>query len=268
MKSLRFRCAAVLCAVAAAAVLAASAGTAVRSQNGAGKPAKAESLPGFDLASIDRNAAACQDFNQFANGGWKAANPIPAAFSRWGRFEQLSEQNNEQLRAILDELSKRKNLKPGSNEQKIADFYSACMDKAGVEAQGAKPLEPELARIGAIKDVGGLREAVARFHAHRIPAVFGFGAAQDYKDSRSVIAQAVQGGLGLPDRDFYTKDDERSRKIRDEYVAHVARTFQLLGDDADRAAAAARTVMAVETRLAENSASRVQLRNPEARYNP
>jgi putative endopeptidase len=258
----------VLCAVAAAAVLAASAGTAVRSQNGAGKPAKAESLPGFDLASIDRNAAACQDFNQFANGGWKAANPIPAAFSRWGRFEQLSEQNNEQLRAILDELSKRKNLKPGSNEQKIADFYSACMDKAGVEAQGAKPLEPELARIGAIKDVGGLREAVARFHAHRIPAVFGFGAAQDYKDSRSVIAQAVQGGLGLPDRDFYTKDDERSRKIRDEYVAHVARTFQLLGDDADRAAAAARTVMAVETRLAENSASRVQLRNPEARYNP
>jgi putative endopeptidase len=229
---------------------------------------KAETLPGFDLASIDRNASACQDFNQFANGGWIAKNAIPAAYSRWGRFEMLADQNNEHLHAILEDLSKRKNLKPGSNEQKVADFYSSCMDEAAVEAQGAKPLEPELARIAAVKDIGGLQEEIARFHAHRIPALFGFGAAQDYKDSRSVIAQAVQGGLGLPDRDYYTKDDERSRKIRDEYVAHVARTFQLAGSDADRAAAEARTVMEIETRLAKNSASRVELRNPEARYNP
>ncbi|HEX8722203.1 MAG TPA: M13 family metallopeptidase, partial [Pyrinomonadaceae bacterium] len=248
--------------------------SAARSQNGAGAgrggggSVKAETLPGFDLASIDRNASACQDFNQFANGGWIAKNAIPAAYSRWGRFEMLADQNNEHLHAILEDLSKRKNLKPGSNEQKVADFYSSCMDEAAVEAQGAKPLEPELARIAAVKDIGGLQEEIARFHAHRIPALFGFGAAQDYKDSRSVIAQAVQGGLGLPDRDYYTKDDERSRKIRDEYVAHVARTFQLAGSDADRAAAEARTVMEIETRLAKNSASRVELRNPEARYNP
>src|SRR5215204_1892328 len=270
MKSLWYRCAAVLCGVVLAAVLALSAGTAVYSQNGGGKAksVKADSLPGFDLASIDRNASACQDFNQFANGGWKTANPIPAAYSRWGRFEQLGEQNNEQLHAILESLSKQKNLKPGSNEQKIADFYSSCMDESAVEAQGAKPLESELARIAAINDLGGVQEEVARFHAHRIPALFGFSAVQDYKNSTAVIAQAVQGGLGLPDREVYVKDDERSRKIREEYVAHVARTFRLLGDDAERAGAAARTVMGIETRLAENSASRVQLRNPEARYNP
>ncbi|MBV9926596.1 MAG: M13 family metallopeptidase, partial [Acidobacteria bacterium] len=265
MKSVWFRCAVVVCVLAAAAVIAASTGRAVSGQNGG---AKAEVLPGFDLASIDRNASACQDFNQFANGNWIASNPIPAAYSRWGRFELLAEQNNEQLHSILEGLTKQKNLKAGSNEQKLADFYSSCMDEAAIEAQGAKPLESEMARITAIKDLGGVEEEVARFHAHRIPAVFGFGAAQDYKDSRSVIAQIGQGGLGLPDRDFYTNSDERSRKIREEYVAHVARTFQLLGSDADRAAAEARTVMAVETRLAENSATRVQMRNPEARYNP
>src|SRR5215204_4475990 len=141
MKSLGFRCAAVLCAVVAALVIVGATGSAVRSQNGGGKP---EALPGFDLASIDRGASACQDFNQFANGGWKAANQIPAAYGRWGRFEMLDEQNNQQLRAILEGLAKRKDLKPGSNERKLADFYSSCMDEAAVEAQGAKPLEPEL----------------------------------------------------------------------------------------------------------------------------
>jgi putative endopeptidase len=266
MKSLWFRCVVVVCVVAAALVVAGAAGSAARSQNGGSK--KAEVLPGFDLASIDRGAAACQDFNQFANGGWKAANQIPAAYPRWGRFEMLAEQNNEQLHAILEGLVKQKSHKPGSNEQKLADFYSSCMDEPGVEEQGAKPLESELARIDAIKDLGGVEEEVARFHAHRIPALFGFGAVQDYKNSTTIIAQAVQGGLGLPDRDYYTNSDERSRTIRDVYVAHVARTFQLLGDDAERANARARTVMAIETRLAENSASRVQLRDPDARYNP
>ena len=266
MKSVGFRCVAVSGAVVLALVIVASTGGWVASgQNGGGK---AEALPGFDVLSLDRSASACQDFNQFANGGWKAKNPIPAAYARWGRFEMLAEQNNQHLHDILEGLAKRKDLKTGSNEQKLADFYSSCMDEAAVEAQGAKPLEPEMVRIAAIKDIGGVQEEVARFHAHRIPALFGFGAVQDYKNSTTVIAQAVQGGLGLPDRDYYTSDEERARKIREEYVAHVARTFQLLGSDADRAGSEARTVMAVETRLAQNSASRVQMRNPEARYNP
>ena len=114
----------------------------------------------------------------------------------------------------------------------------------------------------------GLEDEIARLHAHRIPAVFGFGANQDVKDSTQIIAQVVQGGLGLPDRDYYTNDDAKSKATRDEYVAHVARTFELMGDAADRAAAEAKTVLAIETKLAENSLTRIQRRNPEANYHP
>ncbi|MDQ3819833.1 MAG: M13 family metallopeptidase, partial [Acidobacteriota bacterium] len=155
---------------------------------------------GFDFSNIDKSANACQDFNQFANGGWMAHNPIPPAYSTWGRFTQLDEQNLDVLHDILEDLLKKKNLAPGSNEQKIADFYGSCMDEATIEAQGINPLQPELDRINAIKDLPSLEDEIARFHAHRVPAVFGFGATQDYKNSKAIIAQAVQGGLGLPDR--------------------------------------------------------------------
>jgi len=180
----------------------------------------------------------------------------------------LDEGNLEVLRGILDALVKKPNLKAGSNEQKIADFYQSCMDEPRIEAEGAKPLEAELQRIDQIRDLLGVEEEIARFHTHRIPALFGFGAAQDFKNSTAVIAQAVQGGLGLPDRDYYTKDDEKSRRTRDEYLKHVARTLQLLGDPPDRAAAEAQAVMKIETSLAENSATRVQRRTPEANYHP
>ncbi|PYS78447.1 MAG: hypothetical protein DMF66_06400, partial [Acidobacteria bacterium] len=137
MKSLRFRCVAALCAFAAAAVLVCTSGQAVLSQKnaanskpGAGaRAAAADSLPGFDIASLDRSVSACQDFNQFANGGWVAKNPIPAAYARWGRFEQLSDSNTVQLHQILEGLAQQKNLKPGSNEQKLADYYESCMDE-------------------------------------------------------------------------------------------------------------------------------------------
>jgi putative endopeptidase len=273
MKSLRFRCVAALCALAAAAVLVCTSGRTVLSQKGAGgakgvKAAAADTLPGFDLASLDRSVSACQDFNQFANGGWVAKNPIPAAYSRWGRFEQLSDSNTEQLRQILEDLAQRKDLKAGSNEQKLADYYTSCMNEPAIEEAGYTPLEPELKRIAAIKDLAGLEDEVAAFHTYRIPVVFGFGAAQDFKDSTSVIAQVVQAGLGLPDRDYYASDDAKMKATRDEYRAHVARTFQLLGDDPDRASAEAGTVLSIETKLAENSVTRVQRRVPEANYHP
>jgi predicted metalloendopeptidase len=270
MKSLRVRCVVALCVCVAVAVLCVSGRTAFSQKNSEGskadgKASQSASLPGFDLASLDRNASACQDFNQFANGGWMAKNTIPPAYSRWGRFEMLDEQNLNVLHEILDAMEKRPRAN-NSNEQKIADFYQSCMDEAKIEQGGAAPLEEEMKRIDAIKNLAGLEEEIARFHAHRIPAVFGFGASQDFKDSRSVIAQAVQGGLGLPDRDYYTKDDEKSRQTRDEYAHHVARTFRLLGDDADKADAEAKTVLGIETKLAENSVTRVQRRNPEANY--
>ncbi|MDT5121999.1 MAG: putative endopeptidase [Acidobacteriota bacterium] len=222
---------------------------------------------GFDTANLDRSANACQDFNQFANGGWIAKNEIPPAYSRWGSFELLNEQNQNVLHDILEGLLKKPN-RAGSNEQKVADYYESCMDEPKIESEGINPLTPELNRIAAIRDLQGLEDEIAVFHAHRIPAVFGFGAAQDFKNSSAVIAQVVQGGLGLPDRDYYTKDDDKSKQTRDEYVKHIARTFVLLGDDADRAAAEAKTVMNIETKLAENSVTRVQRRNPEANYHP
>ena len=222
---------------------------------------------GFDFSSIDRSVSACQDFNQFANGGWKAKNPIPGAYSVWGRFTQLDEQNQNVLHEILEGLVKTKKART-ANEQKIADFYGSCMDEPAIEAEGMKPLQSELDRIAKISDLLSLEDEIAVFHAHRVPAVFGFGASQDAKDSSAIIAQLVQGGLGLPDRDYYTSDDAKMKANRAEYEKHVARTFELMGDAADQAAREAATVMKIETRLAESSSTRVQRRNPEANYHP
>jgi predicted metalloendopeptidase len=227
------------------------------------KPAVA----GFDFSSIDRGANACQDFNRFANGGWMDKNPIPAAYSRWGRFELLDERNQNVLHGILDGLVARKKF-ANSNEQKIADFYGSCMDETRIEAEGIKPLEPEFQRIAEITDLVSLEDEIARLHAHRIPVVFGFGASQDYKDSTQIIAQVAQGGLGLPDRDYYTSDEAKSKATRDEYVKHVSRTFELMGDSPERAAAEAKTVMNLETKLAEKSLTRVKRRDPDANYHP
>jgi putative endopeptidase len=229
-------------------------------------PSQADSLPGFDVSSLDRSVAACQDFNAFANGGWMAKNQIPAAYSRWGRFEQLNAQNLEVLHSVLEGLVKRKDLRRGSNEQKVADFYASCMDEPNIERAGLSPLAPELRRIAQIKSIADVEAETARLHRHSVPVIFGFGAAQDFKNSRQVIAMAVQGGLGLPDRDYYTKDDENSKKTRDEYVKHVARMFELAGDDPARAAAQANTVMSIETKLAEKSLTRVERRDPAAIY--
>ena len=196
-----------------------------------------------------------------------AKNPVPGAYSVWGRFTQLEEQNIEVLHQILEGLLKKKTLAKG-NEQKIADFYGACMDEQKIEAEGIKPLEPELQRIDQMTDLLSLEDEIARFHQHRIPAVFGFGATQDFKDSTAIIAQAVQGGLGLPDRDYYLSDDQKVKQTRDEYAKHVARTFELMGDSPERAATEAATVLKIETRLAENSSTRIQRRKPEANYHP
>jgi putative endopeptidase len=226
----------------------------------------AQSLRGFDLSNLDQNAEACQDFNRFANGGWMAKNSIPPAYSRWGNFEKLSEQNMEVLHQILEALVQKKGLARGSNEQKVADFYASCMDEPVIEREGSGPLAPEFKRIEAINNLLELQQEIARLHTQRIPVVFGFGAGQDFKNSRNVIAQAVQGGLGLPDRDYYTKADARSKSIREAYVKHIANMFELLGDSPEQAQAAAQTVMSIETRLAENSLTREQRRNPEANY--
>jgi putative endopeptidase len=221
---------------------------------------------GFDLANLDRSVSACDDFYRFANGGWMKNNPIPAAYPRWGSFTILQQHNQDVLRTILEEAAKDKTAKPGSNWQKIGDFYSSCMDETQIEAAGVKPLEPEFERIAQIKDAVSLQAEVARLQNEGADAVFGFGSQTDFKNSNQMIAGIGQGGLGLPDRDYYTRDDEKSTKLRADYLQHVTNMFKLLGDSDEKAAAEAKTVLDIETRLAKASMPRVDLRDPDKTY--
>ncbi|MFN2454334.1 MAG: M13 family metallopeptidase [Pyrinomonadaceae bacterium] len=222
---------------------------------------------GFDVSNLDKTCKPCEDFFQYANGGWLARNEIPAAFSSWGTTSSLAEKNRTTLRQILEDAAKNTNAPAGSNEQKIGAFYASCMDEAKIEAEGAKPLQPELARIDKINDQRALQAEIARFHTLGVPALFGFGSAQDFKKSTQVIGGARQGGLSLPNRDYYVNDNEKSKQLREGYVKHVARMFELLGDDADKSAAEAKAVLDLETTIAKNSRDRVQLRDISKQYN-
>jgi putative endopeptidase len=220
----------------------------------------------LDPANMDKTVGACIDFNAYANGGWIVKNPIPAAYPRWGRFNQLSEQNSDRMHEILEASAGNHGATKGSNERKIGDFYGSCMDEAKIEAEGAKPLKSEFDRIEKMKDLREMGALAGHLHMVGLGGFFSFGATQDYKNSTQVIATARQGGLALPDRDYYTKTDEKSQQIRNDYVKHVARMFELLGDAPDKAAAEAATVLKLETKLAEMSMTRVQRRDPNAVY--
>ena len=221
---------------------------------------------GIDPADMDRSANACGDFYEYADGGWLKRNPVPPEYSTWGSFNELEEKNREALRTILERLAADQAAPAGSEPRKLGDFYAACMDETAIEAAGIAPLRPEIDRIEAIRSKATLQAELARLHLRGVNALFQFGSEQDRKNSSEVIAAAVQGGLGLPDRDYYTKTDDASKKIRDQYVEHVRRMFQLAGDDPPRAQLEARLILGIETKLAEASMTRVELRDPEATY--
>jgi putative endopeptidase len=222
---------------------------------------------GFDPANMCTTTCnACEDFYQYANGGWIAKNEIPPAFSSWGITNPLREKNIAVLHEILEDAAKNTAAVQGSNEQKIGDFYSSCMDESRIEAAGATPLAKELAAINKIKSSRDLPKTLAHLHSIGVPAVFSFGAGQDFKKSDSVIAITGQGGLGLPDRDFYLKEDAKSKSTRDAYVAHMTNMFKLIGDDPGKAAADAQTVMNIETQLAKVSLDRVSRRDASKQY--
>jgi putative endopeptidase len=221
---------------------------------------------GFDVANLDRSANACADFFQFACGGWMEHNPIPPAYPSWGSFNELQEKNRDVLHQILEEAAKNPHAEKGSNEQKVGDFYASCMDDSTVEAAGIRPLEPEFARIATIADVEGLQSEIERLQGFGVRAPFVVGSAQDFKNSTQVIGTVNQSGLGLPDRDYYTKDNPKSKETRDKYVEHMSKMFELMGDVPAEAAAEAKTVMGIETKLAEASLTRVQRRDPDAIY--
>src|SRR2546423_945893 len=221
---------------------------------------------GFDKSRMDETASACNDFYQYANGNWLKTTEIPAAFSTWGSFNVLAENNRKTLHDNLEESAKDTKTKSGTTEQKIGDFYATCLDEQKREAEAAKPLAPYLARIDKIKDLKGLESELAYTHHEGIPALFGFGSGPDFKNSSMNIGNAGQGGLSLPNKDYYAKTDENSVKLRAAFVQHMTAMFQLLGDAPDTAAKNAQTVMAIETRLAQNSRGPVELRDPTTQY--
>jgi endothelin-converting enzyme/putative endopeptidase len=217
--------------------------------------------PSLEPSIMDRSVDPCTDFFRYACGNWNKLNPSPADEARWDVYSKLQTENQRYLWGILEEASKPA---PGRTpeQQKIGDYFAACMDEAAVEKAGAAPLNNELAAIGALKSVSEVAALLGRQHLGNSTALFGFGSSQDFADSSRIIAFATAGGLGLPDRDYYVKDDAKSQEIRARYLGHVAAMFQLLGDAPGAAAAEAQTVMAIETALAKASLTRVELRDP------
>jgi predicted metalloendopeptidase len=240
------------------------------------KPQIEKHPPPLDPQNMDTSVKPQDDFYLYANGGWIKRNPIPPEFARWGSFNQLAEQNNDALHEIVEKASavaskvaaKPNVEKEASAElQKVGDFYASGMDEKAIDTTRVKPLEDEFKRIDAIKDRSGVLKDVAHLHMLGVGAFFRFGSGQDAKNSAMDIAQAFQGGLGMPDRDYYTKEDEASKKLRDQYVEHVKKMFTLLGQPAAQASEQAKKVMALETSLAKPARTRVELRDPQKNYN-
>src|SRR2546421_4167658 len=224
--------------------------------------------PPLDPKNMDTSVKPQEDFYLYANGGWLKRNPVPPEYSRWGSFSELEEKNNEALHKIAEKTANAHlDANTAPEVQKVGDYYASGMDEKTIETARIKPLEDELKRIDAIKDRAGLLNAIARLHTIGVDAFFEFGSGQDAKDSTRDIAQAHQGGLGLPDRDYYIKTDEDSKKKRAAYIEHVTKMLTLLGDTPAKAAEDAKRIMAFETALAKASRTRVELRDPQKNYN-
>jgi predicted metalloendopeptidase len=232
--------------------------------------------PPLDSKNMDTSVKPQDDFYSYANGTWLKNNPIPPEYSRWGSFNELIEKNNDALHEIAEKAAGLgaeqsggpKIVKAAESEvEKVGDFYASGMNEAAINQAKIQPLQDELKRIDGMNDRAALTTEIGRLHSMGVGSLFGFTSGQDDKNSTMVIAQAFQGGLGLPDRDYYTKEDDASKKLRDQYVAHVTRMFTLLGDSAADAAAHARTVMEIETSLAKPARTRVELRDPQKNYN-
>jgi len=218
----------------------------------------------FDLSAIDKTVDPCTDFYQYACGNWKKNNPIPSDQVRWGRFNELAERNNYLLYA---ELKSAADAPKTPLQKKYGDYFAACMNVEEADKLGVKPIEAELSAIAALNDkkhVAALNVELWKTFGGAL--IFGVGVQQDQKDSTQQILSTGQGGLTLPDRDYYLTDDDRSKKLREQYVAHVTAMFVLLGDAPDKAATEAADVMRIETALAKGSMSRVEMRDPAKRY--
>ncbi len=220
--------------------------------------------PGVDSAYMDRAAKPCADFYDFANGAY-AKTPIPAAFAAYGVNQEIDNRNDAILHQLLDEAALMK-VKDGTPEQRIGDFYASGMDEAAIAKQGLKPMKEVFATIATVKDGASFADACAWLTRHGMAAPFSFFVSQDDKDATAEIASLGQTRFGLPEREYYFRQDAKSRDLRAAYLAHVARVFELSGETKDAAAVSARTVLDLETALAGASRKLVDLRDPEANY--
>ena len=234
---------------------------AVRAQEPTPQPMASRS--GIDLMSMDRTADPCNDFYQYACGGWIKNHPAPPDQPYYGRFHELQDRNNEILRDILEQAG---TSGASADQKKIGDYYASCMAETEIEAKGTTPLGPDLQRVDAIKDKNEVPAVAGHLQTVGTTAFFGFGSAPDFKDSTQYMLIYAQGGLGLPDRDYYIKDDANSQSIRSGYEKHVSKMFQLAGEARAKADADAKAVLAIETALAKSALDRTARRNPANIY--
>jgi endothelin-converting enzyme/putative endopeptidase len=225
------------------------------------QPAIEKAEPALDVTSMDRSVDPCMDFFAYSCGGWIKRNPIPPDQSSWDTYSKMQDENLGRLRGIL-EAAAAPDPKRNAVDQKIGDYYASCADEKAIDAKGVEPLQPALERIARINSKPEIADVAAALIDDNI--LFHFESIQDFRDANQVIANADQGGLGLPDRDYYTKDDAKSVELRKQYLAHVQKMFELLGDKPESAAAEAQTVMRIETALAKGSMTRVERRDPKA----
>jgi putative endopeptidase len=221
-------------------------------------------LHSIDVTDLDKKVDPCNDFYEFANGSWRANHPIPATMVRWSKRWESGETTKDKLRDVLDAAQQDTTAAKGSTDQIIGDYYGACMDESRVNARGIEPLKAWFVKIDAVKDTGGLQPVIADMQDINVAVPFNLGAATDPHKPTWVLADLGASGYALPDRDYYLKPDARFKEAREKYVEHIAKMFVLVGWDQKSAAAAAQTVMSMETKFAEASLDNVALRNPSA----
>jgi putative endopeptidase len=250
--------------IAIAAALLASSLMCAQSARTPEAPQLPKEIPTFDVNAIDKQVNPCDDFYQFSCGSWLKNNPIPPDQSSWGRFDQLNERNEYVLKAILEKDASA----PGNNPiaRQVGDYYAACMDETLADKKGAAPLDPEFRRINAITSKSQVIPAVVTLHMNGTDTFFSYSSDQDFKDATQEIPEVDQAGIALPDRDYYLKEDAKSQQIRQQYVEHMQKMFQLVGDSPGKAQAEAKAVMNIETQLAKGSMDRVSRRDPASVY--
>ncbi|MFP4017611.1 MAG: M13 family metallopeptidase [Bacteroidales bacterium] len=219
----------------------------------------------LDVSYINENVDPGDNFYKFANEGWEEAHPLPSDESRFGSFDLLDKETKKKVRTILEECANGE-FDKNSNEHKIGTLYSLGMNTEKINKQGIEPILPDIRKINNLKNIEDVQKQITHFHKYSIGSTFSFYASADAKDSEMMIAQLSQGGLGMSDRDYYTKDDERTKEIRSNYREYIAKIFELADYNKEKAKNASDKIMEIETRLAKSSMTRLEMRNPHNTY--